>query len=278
MTRTSRRCAANWANCLGVESWLRSAGRFATLLAVLTGLSWLSGCASAGPTREVLSAGDTGGAGAALPWEIPRAEWGTQRILKMQYDGSEGDGTLNLALRFESPERFHVEASDRLGRRWWDLNVQDGRALVLWVRERTFCRYRGDLEIPALSLGPVPAGAVAALLLLRLPAPPVDQALAETTAALGPQPVELDFKDRWDRRWTAVTTASAPRSWTLHRGAGTRASWRVEADGMSRLVEPEAGLELRWRQNRPAKPLRGVPRAPEVPDGFVPGACESGVR
>lgn len=278
MTRTSRRCAANWANCPGVESWLTSAGRFAALLAVLAGLSWLIGCASAGPTREVLPAADTGGTGAALPWEIPRAEWGTQRILKMQYDGPEGDGTLNLALRFESPDRFHVEASDRLGRRWWDLNVQDGRALVLWVRERTFCRYRGDLEIPALSLGPVPAGAVAALLLLRLPAPPVDQAVAETTAALGPRVVELDFKDRWDRRWTAMTTASAPRSWTLHRGTRERASWQVDADGMSRLVEPEAELELRWRQNRPAKPLRGVLRAPEVPDGFVLGACESGVR
>ena len=276
MTRTSRRCAANWASCLGVESWLTSAGRFAALVAVLAGVSWLIGCASAGPTREILPVADTGGTGAALPWEIPRAEWGTQRIVKMRYDGPEGDGTLNLALRFESPDRFHVEASDRLGRRWWDLNVLDGRALVLWVRERTFCRYRGDLEIPALSLGPVPAGAVAALLLLRLPAPPVDQAVAETTAAAGSGVVELDFEDRWDRRWTAVTTPSAPRSWTLHRGARTRATWRIDADGMARLVEPEAGLELRWRQNRPAKPLRSVLRAPEVPDGFVPGVCESG--
>lgn len=245
-------------------------------LLALACLPWLIGCASTGPTREVLPAGNTGGTGAALPWEIPGAEWGTQRILKMQYDGPEGDGTLNLALRFESPDRFHVEASDRLGRRWWDLNVQDGRALVLWVRERTFCRYRGDLEIPALSLGPVPAGAVAALLLLRLPAPPVDRAVAETTAALGPRVVELDFEDRWGRRWTVVTTASAPRSWTLHGGARTRASWRVDSDGMSRLVEPEAGLELRWRQNRPAKPLRSALRAPEVPDGFAPGVCESG--
>lgn len=245
---------------------------------MLAGLSWLIGCATAGPTREVLPVGDAGATGVALPWEIPGAEWGTQRIVKMRYDGPEGEGTLHLVLRFESPDRFHVEASDRLGRRWWELNVQDGRALVLWVRERTFCRYRGDLEIPALSLGPVPAGAVAALLMLRLPAPPANFGVVQSTLARGSGAVKLDFEDRWDRRWTAVTTASAPRSWTLHRGARERASWQVDADGMSRLVEPEAELELRWRQNRPAKPLRGVLRAPEVPDGFVPGACESGVR
>ena len=278
MTRTSRRYAANWANCLGVEGWLTSAGRFAAPLLVLAVLSWSIGCASAGPTREVLPVGDPGATRAALPWEIPGADWGTQRIVRMRYDGPEGEGTLHLVLRFESPDRFHVEASDRLGRRWWDLNVQDGGALVLWVRERTFCRYRGDLEIPALSLGPVPAGAVAALLLLRLPAPPVDPGVVEAASAAGSAGVELDFEDRWGRRWTAVTTASAPRSWTLHRGGRTRASWRVDADGMSRLVEPEAGLELRWRQNRPAKPLRGSLRPPDVPDGFVPGACESGAR
>lgn len=278
MTKTSRRCAANWANCPGVEGRLTSAGQFAAPLLVLAGLSWLIGCASAGPTREVLSVGDPGGTQAALPWEIPGAEWGTQRIVKMRYDGPEGDGTLHLVLRFESPDRFHVEASDRLGRRWWDLNVQDGNALVLWVRDRTFCRYGGDLEIPALSLGPVPAGAIAALLLRRLPAPPVDSGVVEAAAAAGSGAVELDFEDGWDRRWTVVTTASAPRSWTLHRGAGTRASWRVDADGMSRLVEPEAGLELSWRQNRPAKPLTGVLRTPEVPAGFVPGVCESGAR
>ena len=278
MTRTSRRCAANWANCPGAEGRLRSPGRFAAPLAVLACLSLLIGCASAGRPREVLTVGDSGGSRAALPWEIPGAEWGTQRIVRMRYDGPEGEGTLHLVLRFESSDRFHVEASDRLGRRWWDLNVQGGDALVLWVRERTYCRYRGDLEIPALSLGPVPAEAVAALLLLRLPASPVGPGVVEAVSAAGSGAVELDFEDRWGRRWTAVTTASVPRSWELHRGTRTTASWRVDADGMARLVEPEVGLELRWLQNRPAKPLRGVLRAPEVPDGFVPGVCESGAR
>ena len=142
----------------------------------------------------------------------------------------------------------------------------------------TFCRYRGELEIPGLSLGPVPAGAVAALLLRRLPAPPVDPAVAGAVARAGSGVVELDFEDRRERRWTAVTTATGPRRWTLHRGAGTRASWSVDAEGMSRLAAPETGLELRWRQNRPAATLKGPLRLPEVPDGFVPGACESGAR
>ncbi len=243
---------------------------------MLLSLLWLMGCGSAGPTLDLPPGGDPAAA-AALPWEIPEPEWRTQRIVQMQYDGSEGHGTLHLVLRFESPDRFHVVASDRLGRRWWDLNVQEGSALVLWVRERTFCRYRGDLEIPALSLGPVPAGAVAALLLRRLPAPPIDAGtVAAAAAAAGSGVVELDFDDRWGRRWTAVTTRGGPRRWTLHRGAETRASWRLHDGGMSRLVEPETGLELLWRQNKPARELRGALRAPEVPDGFLPGACDSG--
>ena len=73
-----------------------------------------------------------------------------------------------------------------------------------------------------------------------------------------------------------MTTAGGPRRWTLHRGAETRASWRLDAAGMSRLVEPENGLELHWRQKKPARDLKGSLPAPEVPDGFVPGACDSG--
>lgn len=242
-------------------------------LLVLLSLLWLTGCASAGSTRDLPPTGHSGSGGMVLPWEIPEAEWRTQRIFKMQYDGPEGNGTLRLVLRFESPDRFHVEASDRLGRRWWDLNVQEGSALVLWVRERTFCRYRGDLEIPALSLGPVPAGAVAALLLRRLPAPPADPETVEVAGAAGS--VELDFDDRWERRWTALSTASGPRWWTLHRGDETRASWRLDAAGMSRLVEPATGLELLWFQGKPARELRGALPAPGVPAGFGPGACHS---
>ena len=194
----------------------------------------------------------------------------------MRYAGPEGRGTLRLVLRFESPDRFQVAASDLLGRRWWDLNVREGDALVLWVRERTFCRYRGELEVPALSLGPVPAGAVAALLLRRLPAPPLDTKTVAAAARSGATIIELDFEDRWDRRWTAVTATNGPRRWTLHRGAETRASWDLDADGLSRLVEPETGLELLWEQRRPARDLAGALAPPEVPNGFLPGACQAG--
>lgn len=238
-------------------------------------LVWLASCATGGANRELVPGGDHA-ADAVMPWEIPAVEWHTQRIVRMRYVGPEGSGRLRLVLRFESPERFQVEASDLLGRRWWDLNVQGGDALVLWVRDRTFCRYSGDLEIPALSLGPVPAGAVAALLLLRLPAPPLDPGAEAATVASNT--VGLDFEDRWGRRWTAVATPSGPRRWTLHRGSETRASWKLDADGFSRLVEPETGLELLWQQNRPARDLEGALPAPEVPVGFVPGACAAGDR
>ena len=255
----------------GADSATRSAVASASLaLALPLGLALLTGCASAGPANDVPRVAGSGAEPRLPPWEIPQAEWTTQRIVRMRYDGPQGAGVLRLALRFDTPERFQVSASDRLGRRWWELHVREDSALVLWVRERTFCRYRGDLEIPALSLGPVPAGAVAALLLLRLPAPPRDTAIWD---AAGGGPRELDFEDRWGRRWTATSDADGPRRWTLWRGTEPRARWSLDAAGMARLVEPATDLELQWQQPKPAAVLRGDLPPAEVPSGFRPGAC-----
>ena len=246
---------------------------------LLLSLAWLSGCASAGPGREAAAPAGRP-VPVAAPWEIPEADWRTQRIVRMRYEGPEGSGTLRLVLRFEDPENFHVSASDRLGRRWWDLNVRDGDALVLWVRERTFCRYAGDLEIPALSLGPVPAGAVAALLMRRLPAPPADARVWEEVAIPGKpdRTVEIEFEDRRGRRWTTETTTAGPNGWTpnrwtLWRGDHARASWNGDVKGMARLVESDTGLELRWTQPRPATELAAPLPAPAVPFGYRPGVC-----
>ena len=246
---------------------------------LLLGLTSLSGCATTGPGREgAVSAGRP--FPVTAPWEIPEAEWRTQRIVRMRYEGPEGRGTLRLVLRFEDPESFQVSASDRLGRRWWDLNVRGGEALVLWVRERTFCRYAGDLEIPALSLGPVPARAVAALLMRRLPVPPADARVWEETGVPGrpDRGVELDFRDHRGRRWTTEITPAGPYQWTpgrwtLWRGDREQASWSGGLDGMARLVESDTGLELRWAQPRAAVKLAAPLPAPAVPSGYRPGVC-----
>ncbi len=247
---------------------------------LLFGMAWLGGCASTGAGREADAPADRP-ASVAAPWEIPEAEWRTQRIVLAHYSGPEGSGALRLVLRFESPDRFHVSASDRLGRRWWELNVQNGQALVLWVRERIYCRYGGDLEIPALSLGPVPAGAVAALLMHRLPAPPAAGGRREGASVAGtPQRGgEIDFRDRRGRRWTAAVSGRGPDRWTLWRGDRPRASWSAADDGTARLVESDTGLELRWRQRRRATRLAGPLAPPRAPAGFRAGACNgSGAR
>lgn len=243
---------------------------------LLLGLACLSGCASIGPGREA-----TVSPGRPLPvtapWEIPEAEWRTQRIVRMHYEGPEGSGTLRLVLRFESPERFHVSASDRLGRRWWELSVREGDALVLWVRERTFCRYAGDLEIPALSLGPVPARAVAALLMRRLPAPPGDARVRKEAVVPGKldRSFDLDFEDSRGRRWTTEITSTGPSRWTLWRGDRARASWSEDVEGMARLEESDTGLELRWIQRRPATEFVGPLPPFSVPSGYRPGVCDA---
>ena len=245
---------------------------------LLLGLAWLGGCASTGPPGREAPAPAGRPVPVTAPWEIPPAEWRTQRIVRMRYEGPEGNGTLRLVLRFEDPESFHVSASDRLGRRWWDLNVREGDALVLWVRERSFCRYAGDLEIPALSLGPVQARAVAALLMRRLPAPPADAGVWEEAAVSGrpDRGVELDFEDRRGRRWTTVTTTAGPNRWTLWHGDRVRASWSRDAEGMAQLVESDTGLELRWFQPRPATELTSPLPASAIPSGYRPGACGPG--
>lgn len=241
---------------------------------LLLGLTWFGGCASTGAGREA-PVPAVRPVPVAAPWEIPEVEWRTQRIVRMRYEGPEGSGTLRLVLRFEDPESFHVSASDRLGRRWWDLNVREGSALVLWVRERTFCRYAGDLEIPALSLGPVPARAVAALLMRRLPAPPADARVWEETAVPGrpDRGVEIDFADGRGRRWTTEATTAGPNRWTLWRGDRVRASWSGDVEGMAQLVESDTGLELRWTQPRPATELAAPLPAPAIPSGYRPGVC-----
>ncbi len=262
------------------------------MLVPLLVLPWLAGCASTrgeagrpgllggAPEAEVRSAGlAEGGEASAAPWEIPEADWGTQRILLTRYRGPEGDGTLRLVLRLVNPDRFQVTASDRLGRRWWELHLQDGVALVLWVRERTFCRHEGDIEIPALSLGPVPAGAVAALLLWRLPAPPVDPAAAmeQLTASPGhgaePSAVALEYRDARERRWTSEVTAGGPVRWTLWRTDRERASWSTDGKDMARLTDADTGLTLTWRQRRAASELVGGLPTLAPPSGFVSGDC-----
>jgi len=241
------------------------------------GLLWLSGCASVGRVPDPVSPNPDSVDLEVQPWEIPPEEWRTQRILRLHYDGPEGNGTLFLVLRLESPERFHVTASDRLGRRWWELNVREDSALVLWARERTFCRYRGDLEIPALSLGPVPAGAVAALLLRRLPSPPAAGGEARAVELASSGAVEFDFRDRLGRRWTALSAADGPIRWALRRGGEVQASWRADAaTGLARLEEAATGLELRWQQRRQARDLAAPIPEPSVPVGFAPGVCGPG--
>ncbi len=186
---------------------------------------------------------------------------------------------LRLVLRLARPDRFHVAASDRLGRRWWELHVEEDEALVFWVRERTYCRYGRAIEVPALSLGPVPASAVAALLLMRLPAPPVAGAgiWGEAQKIATGRVIELDFADRWERRWTATATAAGPLSWNLWRGSERRAWWTLRADGVARLVEPGAERELTWRASSRSSPTSGRLPRPEIPDGFEPGDCADGL-
>ena len=100
-----------------------------------------------------------------------------------------------------------------------------------------------------------------------------DHPVFESATVVGDDTVEIAFADARGRRWTAAAGASGPSRWTLWRDDRERASWTRDVQGAARLVESEGGLELRWRQQRPATGLAGPLPAQEIPSGSVPGRC-----
>ena len=75
-------------------------------------------------------------------------------------------------------------------------------------------------KFPLWPWGPVPAGAVAALLLRRLPAPPLDTGTVAAAARSGATIVELDFEDRWGRRWDGCDGHERPAPMDSSPGSG----------------------------------------------------------
>jgi hypothetical protein len=197
------------------------------------------------------------------PWLIPAHELSTQRYLTLRYNGPEGDGVLKLALRLETPERYSLEGSDRLGRSWFKLAADGDRALYLDQRERTYCRFSQAIEIAAVPLGPLPFDVLPALLLDRLPVVPAEP--------LRRREGEVRFRDEGGRRWSAELSGGAPVRWTLLRD-GRPAVWWFRRDGTSYLSASEEKLQLRWRQGRVEPLLR--PAIPlDVPEGYSAGEC-----
>ena len=190
----------------------------------------------------------------------------TQRIVRLHYDGPDGDGTLKLVLRIQSADDFQLEASDRLGRRWWNLRFNGEEALVLWVRDRIFCRYGAEIEIEALPLGPVAVSALPALLLDRLPVP-------ADTAVDWKDEEDAELRDGRNRLFKVQAVEGELRNWSLWQDGSPFAWWTTDGK-LSYLSAPRRQLQLRWQQTSSTSPLTTELADLSVPEGYVPGVCE----
>lgn len=210
-----------------------------------------------------------GGDGGAEPhlWGLPGEELATQRIVKLHYQGPDGDATLNLVMRLERQDRFSLQGNDQLGRSWFRLAVEGSRALFLDLRGKTFCRFEESIEIAAVPLGPLPFDQLPALLLGRLPVEPVERVRRDADS--------WHFLDALGREWTAEAPEGRLERWTLWR-QGEPEVWWQRGDPLSYLSARSEGLQLRWRT--PAgQALTRAPAGLELPAGFVPGPdCAEG--
>jgi hypothetical protein len=226
---------------------------------VLVALGFL-GCATAG-RREPVADGATPPAPVvgATPWDLPAAAVPSQRLYQGGYDGPEGSGSFRATLRLAAPDRFRLDAADRLGRLLWTVGVDGGSAWWIDHRAGTWCGDLSQLALPGLGRGPVPATALPSVLLGVLPARPV------TAAPPPPGDGELEIRDAAGRRWRATLTGGRVTSWTVAHGDQPLWWWRRQPKGG--ILSQRQGRQLRW-QEVVAEPLRGElpPRA--VPAGY----------
>jgi hypothetical protein len=230
--------------------------------ALLLLCSW--SCASSGPrpasaTGTARDTADVGDESAPRFWGLPEDALATQRVVKLRYEGPDGDATLNLILRLERQDRFSLQGNDQLGRSWFRLAVDETRALFLDLRAKTFCRFDEAIEIEAVPLGPLPFDQLPALLLGQLPIQPVEH------ARIGGESWRL--VDSAGRAWTADAPAGRLERWTLWR-AGEPEVWWHRGASLSYLSARSDGLQLRWRTPG-GQPLTQTPASLEVPEGFV---------
>lgn len=235
----------------------------------------LISCAGASRPRP---AGPTPGPQAA-PWELPPEAHPSQRLFRFHYEGPDGESTLRLVLRLESPDRYRLTIADRMGRPALTIDAARRGGYLLDHRESLACRLGPEVRIEELPLEPLPLGAVPAVLLGRLPAGPVPGGPPLADAG------RLSFRDAAGRRWTAELEGTAggaggdpgtatPMSWALWR-EGEPVLWWRRSDGEALLSNRTRGVQMRWREVG-REPLAEPLPAPEMPPGYAPGTCDPG--
>jgi hypothetical protein len=231
----------------------------AASLAVLVACA-LAGCATG--ARRPQSGATTAGAPA---WELPADAVPSQRLYQGSYDGPEGGGSFRATLRLAGPDRFRLDASDRLGRLLWSVGVEPGSAWWVDHHAGTWCSDLGRLRLPGIGLAPVDAAALPALLLGVLPVHPQGGRLSGEDG-VPPNGSTVEVHDASGRLWSATLEAGRVTAWRLSDGGEPIWWWRRERRGG--LLSQRQGRQLRW-QEVVSEPLRGELPLRSVPAGYV---------
>ncbi len=201
---------------------------------------------------------------------VPSSDYGTQRLFRLHYDGPEGEGTLRLVLRLESPSRYRLVISDRLGRSLFTLDAAPSGGLLLDHRQALACPLAAGVRLEGLPIEPLSVQALPAVLLGRLPSLPAHGRSRESSTGA------LEFRDGAGRRWSArLGDGGQVRSWTLWQ-AGEPALWWRSNDGQAFLSDRRRGAQASWREVG-REPLAEPLPPPAVPEGFAAGECSGAI-
>lgn len=237
-------------------------GRPYRLLA-LGALLLASGCVHAG--RPGGSSAPSPPAPAPSSWALPAATLGRQTLWRAQVDGPEGDVSLRLTLRLESPERYQLTVADRLGRGWLALDTTaPGGPRLIDHRGARVCLLERELPVTGLPFSPLPLDVLPALLLGRAPVAP---ATGEAPVADG----EQAFTDAAGRRWSVERERGEVRRWTLWEG-DEPALWFRADRGERHLTDRVRGLQMSW-QKVADEPLSAPLTPLEAPADYAVTPC-----
>lgn len=216
-------------------------------------------CVSCASTRTHPAAAAAGeqqiAAASGAPWDLPAGAVRSQRLYQGSYEGPEGGGAFRATLRLAAPDRFRLDAADRLGRPLWTIGVDGGDAWWIDHHAGVWCPDLSRLTLPGFGRGPMPATALPALLLGALPVRAAQTAPAQATNA-------VEVTDDAGRRWQATLEGGRVGAWSVAEGEQPLWWWRRQGKGG--ILSQRNGRQLRW-QEVVVEPLRG-----ELPPRTVP--------
>jgi hypothetical protein len=196
----------------------------------------------------------------AAPWDLPLRAFPSQRLFQGSYEGPEGGGSFRATLRLQSPDRFRLDAADRLGRLLWSIGVEGGQAWWVDHHRSTWCPDLSRLTLPALGSVPLPATALPAIMLGALPVTlTAEPGRPNRDRQLGPVDVA-------GGRWSATLVEGRPVDWTVADGQGPLWWWRRQ--GRGGILSQRQGRQLRW-QETVVEPLRGELPPLQLPRGYA---------